>query len=373
MQINVRNAVVKHYERLCRSLRHALRQCIRLVLKISVRIRSVKSVAAEHRSRHRFSRRLCALRSLLQDIRRIAHAVEQKRCSLFLLRRRELLARKRIPYAVRALIRRKLRILLSPDLVRLILKRILIKGALFLLRQELCDLFLCRCLGKCTYSVYPVALLRVAVAPVHFPRTVGHVVAPLALVFAPVTENNAAAREASCGVIALQQVAAGKRFLAVALVLVVRPLSVVVSLVAEHKLALAVAHTVLEVASVVFAGVVLVVGELALAVRDSVSGFTDVTALRKQYFKVVGYVLVLRVHLETALDAQSVAACPVFLADHTIHISSTHLSPRTVPFFARVANGAEPCKPKAPFRGLLYITKFCEKFLPFRGNFSKMW
>ena len=88
----------------------------------------------------------------------------------------------------------------------------------------------------------------------------------------------------------------------------------------------------------------LVVGELALAVRDSVSGFTDVTALRKQYFKVIGYVLVLRVHLETALDAQSVAACPVFLADHTIHISSTHLSPRTVPFFARVANGAEPCK-----------------------------
>ena len=70
--------------------------------------------------------------------------------------------------------------------------------------------------------------------------------------------------------------------------------------------------------------------DLTFRVSGDTIFYADSTSM-PAYFKVVGDILVLRVHLKAAFDAQSVAACSVFLADHTIHISSTHLSPQTVP------------------------------------------
>ena len=204
-----------------------------------------------------------------------------------------------------------------------------------------------------------------SVAPVHLAHSVGHIIAPLALVLTSVTENDFSTRETSADIVSLQHVAAGERLLAVSLVLVVGPLAVIVCFVAEHKLSFAVAHTVLEIALVVLAGVMLIVGELALAVRDSVSGLADKASFRKQYFQIAGNILVLRVHLESAFDTQAVSACSVLLADHTIHISSTHLSPQTVSDFALRAT-RQPVNLVALFRRLLYITKFYGKFLPFR-------
>ena len=142
-----------------------------------------------------------------------------------------------------------------------------------------------------------------AVAKIHLAVAVRHIIAPLAVILTAVAEVHMPVGKLSRGIVTVEDVSARQRLLAVTLILVIHPLAVVVGLIAERKLALAVPHTVLEIALIALSGIVLIVGELASAVRNSVFPLTDKVPLRKIDFHIRRDIAILLLHLEAAFDA----------------------------------------------------------------------